>query len=369
MCHDHVGDSWSGMTPRDNPVTRRAIAGRQTAASGDSHDLREMRGMLRTIEQLGYDTDDLLAAAGLERADVENPDAYISPRACAEVFARANRERRVPNLALQLAVHTPIGANPLLDYLIVSAETVGHGLERLVKYLRLVNPAVRVTLSDKSNPARLVVERAPGPFWIELTLSLSVVRFTRETDGQLKSAYVSFTHVPNDVAEYASLLGCPIRTRARWNGWALSRDAMRLPLRRRDEALGRWLERQAAQMVSRQPESGDARDEVRSVLATQATTGDMRIEVVARVLAVTPRTLQRRLAKCGTSFDTLCDDARRRAAETYLDDATLSITEVAYLLGYSEPTAFHRAFKRWHPGVTPQTFRTRSPAQRKAPDR
>jgi AraC-like DNA-binding protein len=56
------------------------------------------------------------------------------------------------------------------------------------------------------------------------------------------------------------------------------------------------------------------------VLSTQATTGDMRIDAVARVLAVTPRTLQRRLAKVGTSFETLRDDARRQAAETYLSD-------------------------------------------------
>jgi len=74
-------------------------------------------------------------------------------------------------------------------------------------------------------------------------------------------------------------------------------------------------------------------------------------------LFMTPRTLQRRLAKAGTSFETLRDDARRHAAEVYLSNATLSITEVAYLLGYSEPAAFHRAFKRWHRSVTPQAFR------------
>ena len=55
-------------------------------------------------------------------------------------------------------------------------------------------------------------------------------------------------------------------------------------------------------------------------------------------------------------FEALCDDARREAAQTYLADTTLSIAEVTYLLGYSEPTAFHRAFKRWH-GITLQAFR------------
>jgi len=347
------------MTARDNPVTGRATTGPPIPQSGDVHEVREVRGMLRTIEQLGYDFDALLAAAGLRREDVENPDAYISPRACAAVFAHANEERRMPNLALQLALHTPIGANPLLDYLIVSAETVGDGLDRLVRYLRLVNRSLRVVLSDKSSPARVVVVRSPGPFEAELTVSLSVIRFARETDGQMKAAYVSFTHEPDDVAEYARLLRCPVRTRASWSGWALSKDAMRLPLRRRDAALGRWLERQAAEILSRQPACGDVRDEVRGVLSTQATAGDMRIDAVARVLAVTPRTLQRRLEAAGTSFERLRDDARRQAAETYLRDASLSIAEVAYLLGYSESTAFHRAFKRWHRDVTLQEFRAR----------
>jgi AraC-like DNA-binding protein len=71
--------------------------------------------------------------------------------------------------------------------------------------------------------------------------------------------------------------------------------------------------------------------------------------------------LQRRLARAGTSFEVLRDEARRHAAEAFLTDPTLSIQEVAYLLGYSEPTAFHRAFRRWHHQTTPQEFRRRHP--------
>ena len=151
------------MTARDNRVTRRANTGPLPPPTGDLHDVREARGMLRTLEHLGYNLDELLADTGLKRRDVADPDAYISPRACAAVFARACQERRVPNLALQLAMHTPIGANPLLDYLILSADTVGHGLERLVRYLRLVNPSIRVSLSEATNPIRVVVSVLPGP--------------------------------------------------------------------------------------------------------------------------------------------------------------------------------------------------------------
>lgn len=350
------------MTPDDNRLTSPAIRGAPTSRAAAVEDDREVRGMLRVLEQLGYDLDGLLASAGLQRVDVENPDAYLSPTACAAVFANAQRERRIPNLALQLALNTPIGATPLLDYLIVSAASVGQGLERLTRYLRLVNPAIRLTIRDQRDPVRIAVEQAPGPFFTELTVSLSMVRFMRETNGQFRAAHASFTHEPEDVAEYTRIFECPIQVRAPWDGWALSRTAMGVPLRRRDPALGGWLERQAGEILARLPASGDVRDEVRSALSSPLTAGDMRIDVVARRLATTPRTLQRRLARTGTSFELLCDDVRRHAAEHYLVDPTLSIAEVSYLLGYSEPAAFHRAFKRWH-GTTPQAFRARTSAR------
>jgi len=315
--------------------------------------------MLRALEQLGYDLDALLVSAGLRRVDVESPDTYVAPSACAAVFVNADRERRVRNLALQLALRTPVGANPLLDYLIVSSDSVGHGLDRLTRYLRLVNPSIAIAVRDGREPVRVVVERAQGPFFTELTVSLCVVRFMRETDDQFRAAHVSFAHEPDDAAEYSHAFHCPVRVKASWNGVAMPKASLDLPLRRRDPALRGWLDRQAAAILSRLPATGDVRDDVRSVLSTQATAGDMSIDAVARRLGTTSRTLQRRLARAGTSFETLCDDARKQAAETYLSDTTLSIAEVTYLLGYSEPTSFHRAFKRWH-GITPQAFRART---------
>ena len=315
--------------------------------------------MLRILEEFGYDLAALLATAGLERTDVEDSDSAISPAACTAVLGAAHEQRRVLNLPLQLALRTPVGTTPLLDYLIVSSDSVGQGLERLARYLRLVNPGIDLVIQEGSDLSRVVVERAAGgPFEIELTVAMSILRFKDETDHRLQAAYATFTHEPQDVARYAEVLACPIRTRASWNGWALSKSAMRLPLRRRDPALRRWLERQAADILARLPVTGDIRDEVRRVLSGQLTTGDMRIEVAARRLATTPRTLQRRLAEAGTSFGALCDDARKQAAQTYLADPMLSIGEVTYLLGYSEPRAFHRAFKRWH-GTTPHAFRAR----------
>jgi Arabinose-binding domain of AraC transcription regulator, N-term len=76
----------------------------------------------------------------------------------------------VRNLALQLAAGTPVGTTPLLDYLIVSSDSVGQGLDRLIRYLRLVNPGLRLAIEDRREPVRVVipaslastVQREPG---------------------------------------------------------------------------------------------------------------------------------------------------------------------------------------------------------------
>jgi AraC-like DNA-binding protein len=84
--------------------------------------------------------------------------------------------------------------------------------------------------------------------------------------------------------------------------------------------------------------------------------GDPTLTVVAGTMAIGPRTLQRRLRDQGADFKKLVDDTRRRFALRYLGDRKNTLTEVAYLLGYSEVSAFNRAFKRWT-GSTPSDYR------------
>lgn len=111
-------------------------------------------------------------------------------------------------------------------------------------------------------------------------------------------------------------------------------------------------------MVARLPSNGGIASDARRVLASRVAGGNTRIQAVARQLATTPRTLQRRRADEGMSYQELLDRTRQEAAAGYLAHSTLSIGEIAYLLGYSEVAAFHRAFKRWN-DETPQAFRLR----------
>jgi len=315
-----------------------------------------MRGIFGALARLGYDIDSLLVDVGLSRSDIEDPDTQMSSRTCANVLANAYRQHRVKNLPLRLAVEMPVGANPLLDYIVASSDTVGEGLRRLSRYLRLVNPGISMKLCNEEEPIRVLVESPADPFAVELTVSLSILRLRSESDSRLEVTGISFRHEPEDAGEFAQFFGGPVHTRSSWNGWALSRAGWQLPMRRRDPVLRVWLERKASHLLSLQSRSETMAGEVRRLLGIRMVGGDMHIEAVAKRLAMTPRTLQRRLAEEGTSYDAVRDAMRKSAADVFLSDSTLTIGEVAYLLGYSESAAFHRAVKRWH-GIGPDAFR------------
>jgi AraC-like DNA-binding protein len=127
-------------------------------------------------------------------------------------------------------------------------------------------------------------------------------------------------------------------------------------MRRRDPILRAVLEGHADGILARLPERNGLALGVQRLLAQRIAGGDTRIESVGRALAMSARTLQRRLAGEGISYQRLLEEARKEAAGRYLAESTLAIGEIAYLLAYSEPAPFHRAFKRWY-GCTPEAYR------------
>jgi AraC-like DNA-binding protein len=123
-----------------------------------------------------------------------------------------------------------------------------------------------------------------------------------------------------------------------------------------DERLYPIITRYLEQVLREMPPEDTALASVRRAIVETMRDGEPTLEQVGRRLAVTPRTLQRRLRDCGVTFKAAVDDTRRRSAVSYLRDPKHTFTEIAYLLGYSEVSAFNRAFRRWT-GSTPSRYR------------
>ena len=327
--------------------------------------LGNIRIFIEALERLGYNGGELLHAIQLRRSDLDDPDGRVPCSLVGAMFGRAMQQRPLKNLGARIAAETPIGAFPLIDYLVLTSESVGQGLKKLSQYFRLVDFSVVLNVREEESHVQISYEGPPSPFGFEFGIALCILHLRAQTENQFHAEHVNFVHAPDAVGEVERMLACPVRTDQSWNGWVMSRDVWTLPLRRRDPILSGLLELQAKEMLDRVPASGGTANRVMRVLISRVTGGDTNIEAVARTLATTARSLQRQLTAEGVSYRQLLEATRKEAAERYLSNSSLPIAEVAYLLGYSEVAAFHRAFKRWH-DTTPLAFRQLHPLQRRS---
>jgi AraC-like DNA-binding protein len=157
-------------------------------------------------------------------------------------------------------------------------------------------------------------------------------------------------------AELETYLGTPIafsadRCAFRFDGSDLDR-----PQRLADPQLAAFLERYAEDALAALPDVGRVSSQVREILARGLQDGEVSLKSVAKKLAMSERSLQRKLGSENTTLKQITDDLRRELAIDYLKRHELSVSEVAYLLGFSDTAPFFRAFKKWT-GLTPGEFR------------
>jgi AraC-like DNA-binding protein len=139
---------------------------------------------------------------------------------------------------------------------------------------------------------------------------------------------------------------------------SLQSPAIRSTKRFADPGLCAVLDRHAEELLAKYPREDSLIERLRAIIKQQLSGGDASLERVAQQLGMSGRTLQRKLRDHGSSHQELLDEMRRDLAMRHLREPEMAICEVAYLLGFSESSALHRAFKRWT-GMTPSEFRRR----------
>jgi len=311
---------------------------------------------------MGVDLDGVSARAGF---DVRSPaDLGSRDDGYQCLWAAVTEVDDDPTFPLAVGDGVAFGTYEVMDFLASSSPDVGHGLHQVARYFRLITSVIEWQI-DASAELPLVAlsdqHVDPRDHLVSHLYSLGVTfgRFRRLSEGPFRFGEVVLAIPrPPDTSRLNAFFDCPIRyTRGRTTEVRLSRATWHLPLSRREPALSRVLERHAQTLVAQLGRADDPLRPIRDAIGTSLAAGP-RLEEVAKRVAMSSRTLQRRLHGAGTTFQELVDEARRRLAQGYLEDQGLTVGEVAYMLGYSEPSAFVRAFKRWT-GRTPRQFRTR----------
>lgn len=161
--------------------------------------------------------------------------------------------------------------------------------------------------------------------------------------------------MPAHASEYDLLFPCAQVFGAPNSSLVFPARYLSLPLLQDERTLKHFLERSPADLLSRPDEGDSLSSQLRRLLSRDRTPWPD-LEAVAQHLHISPQTLRRHLREEGTSFQALKDELRRDIAIYHLGRADLSLQEIAEQLGFSEPSAFHRAFKKWT-GLTPGAYR------------
>jgi len=317
-----------------------------------------LRPLVRALERSPEALAELLAATDLTPEMVADTDARISPAQLCVGWAAAIRLSGDPALALRIAEATPAGAFGIVEYVCRSAPTLRDALTQWCRYLRILDDAVDIGLVDDPGGGqaslRVITESdAPAPASHELCFALVAKHCRSMVDGDMRIAEVAFTHRvrPAEVARHRAFFDAPVRFGAAHNELVLSNAVLARPLLTSDPNLLAILLPSAEVSLAREHGSPPLTDQVRRALRAALRQDEAQLESVAKRLGLTPRSLQRRLKDEGTVFQELRDELRRDLADRYLGQG-MSFAEISFLLGFSEPSAFFRAFKRWT-GSTP----------------
>jgi AraC-like DNA-binding protein len=242
----------------------------------------------------------------------------------------------------------------------LGSRTLGDGLARIARYKSTLTPEV-LTIRHAGQRVELTYDwpgarPEPPPVLVEAELSFLLYLARRATGRPMRHARLGLTRPTGDAAPYTRelnadvRLGCPVGT------LNLAASDLTLPLATYNTALLTALDPALDLAQPATPVTEDPIAAVRHVLRRRIGDSDISLPKVAVDLGISPRTLQRQLGDRGASFAAVLREVRLDRARFYLRSTTLSMSEIAFLLGYDTPASFYRAFARWT-GQTPGDFR------------
>jgi AraC-like DNA-binding protein len=320
------------------------------------------RALVQSCECLGIDTEAMLRAVGIRRELLEDPDARLEAARVGELWAKAYELSGDAVLSLHAAEACPLGAYKVIDFMAASAGSVGEAFRCAARYFPLINTAVRLRIDESGDPVTLDIEDESGSLGIsrpyaEYCLAAFTLHVRAGTGIDFPVRRVTFAHpAPPASAEHERVFGCPVRFGAAHNRLSIDRGAWETPSRASNPGVLQVLTEHARLLLERLPRGPDLVERTRRAIGDRLRGGDASLEGVARGLGRSARSLQRHLRELGYSYHALADEVRAATARLYLEQPDLAVSEVAYLLGFSDQSAFHRAYRRWT-GETPARSR------------
>ena len=324
---------------------------------------------MRALDGEGLDGTAIASRAGIDSAALADPDARIPRESLTRLWQLAVEESGNPAFGLVAARYTMQTTFHALGYAVLASATLREALERIIRYRRLIGEIIQLRLEDLDDRARFFIDVSAGNGIVPWEAVDAFVAVTVRQAGLLIGSRdycplaISLERpAPEDPSPFERALRAPVAFGQPATFVDYSREDLDRPLpaanaelaRQNDEVVVRYLARHAEHDVLRK-----TREALIECLPSGAPTKPQ----IARRLGTSARSLQRLLATQQTSFKEMLAEARLVLAKNYLDEGRLPVTEIAFVLGFADTSAFSRAFKRWT-GVAPSEYAKQSSSTR-----
>ena len=321
-----------------------------------------VRKVLGAVDD-GVDKDALLQSVGIDPESPVDPSHMISD---AEYYAFLERLAAVePNpttIPLRAGAAMRCDDYGAFGLAYKSAPHLRGSYERSNRYARVLTSVATYTLEEVPQGAYVHLHRE-GERRLGMRLSneatiASITSISREVSSKsFTPIEVYFKHpAPDTITAHEAYFGCLVHYESDRDALLVSTETLQTPNKLGDETIARFFDMHLEEEVSKLEAERSLDYRVRNLISRALSEGVPAISDIARDLGMSGRTLQRRLAEEGYTFLTLVEESRRQLAERLLQQTAYSLAEVAFMTGYSEQSAFNRAFKRWS-GQTPRSYR------------
>jgi len=321
-----------------------------------------MTGWPEQVAAAGSDPDRILSGLALNRVVFTNPEGFIPSSSFSNLLEETARQTGDMNFGLHFGERfNPKNIGPL-TYVVINSPTILAGFENVSRYLKVHNQAAttsmdvereRVFIRYRISELTFDLSRQHNEY--SMAVMLNTIRLLAGSDWTPLEVHFGH-HAPNGVGEHRRIFGAPVLFECPTNALVVERDFIERQIPAADNRLYRILQRYLQNVLADMPKEDKMLVAVRKAIAETMREGNPTLKSVAKKLGLSPRTLERRLQERRMGFKKLMEDTRRRFAVHYLKEREHTLTQIAFLLGYSEVSAFNRAFKRWM-GSTPLKYR------------
>jgi len=323
---------------------------------------KAMRGILEAAAQYPLPVDEILAVVGIDFNELNDIDGRMSHSQGCRIWQEITSRSGDPCIGLSLVEFAKPDTYDVLGYIASSCSNMSEALRRVAPYIKILHTSSILTFEVEKQQARithtikepLIPTPAAYDQWVIATM---VLFYRRVTGVDWTPLWVGFEHTPpEDIAPYHQFFRSPVKFEQPVNELVFDVEILNLPFQNTDSSLYKWLDICAKERLAKLPKTESFVDNIRQIIIEQLSTGDLSLVSIAETLGYSPRTLQRKFKELGLSYQKLLDEIRQEFAFLYLREDKISTSEIGYLLGFSEPSAFYRSFRRWT-GKSPSEFR------------